>query len=191
MGILVIIVATGCAHRTTTEHTAAVPSDPAPTEGGKLYEVIVKQVVMDHISRGNATPVIVLANKGNDREVLPIWVGMSEGVSIDMALRNHVPVRPGTHDLFASVLGQFHAKLVRVVVIDLRRDTYIATMTMESHGETKEIDARPSDAIALALRFVAPIFVSEEVIHKSGWVELPQQNKKKKQSESRKGDNLL
>ena len=106
-----------------------------------------------------------------------------------MVLKKGVPPRPGTHDLFASVLGKFHTKLIKVVVTDLRGDTYIAAMTMESRGEVKEIDARPSDAIALALRCAAPIFVSEEVIRKGGWMKVPQRNEK--QSEAKKEDSLL
>jgi bifunctional DNase/RNase len=135
---------------------------------------------MSSMDRRNATPVIILVNKENDRQLLPIGVGMSEGISISMALKKRkISGRPRTHDLFANVLGQFHMKLVKVVITDLREDTYIAMMLVECHGEAKEIDARPSDAIALALRCVAPVFVSEEVIRKGGWMKTPQQDEKK------------
>jgi len=190
LSILVIFVAMGCARRAITEHAEGTPLDSAQSGGGELYEVTVKQVVMLYIGGASASPVIVLANKDNYKQVLPIRVGMSEGRSINMALNNDVSERPGTHDLFASVLGQFDMKLLRVVVTDLREDTYFATMTMELHGETKEIDARPSDAIALALRCVAPIFVSDQVIRKGGWMKVPQQQDEK-QNEEKKADNLL
>ena len=88
--------------------------------------------------------------------------------------------RPGTHDLFASVLGKFRMNMVRVMVSDLRESTYFAIITMESNGVMKEIDSRPSDAIAMALRFATPIFVSEEVIRKSGWIEALQEGEKDK-----------
>jgi bifunctional DNase/RNase len=187
--ILIAFVATGCVRKMITEQVAGAPSDSTPSGDGELYEVTVKRVVMGYVSGGSITSVIVLANKENKRQVLPILVGISEGTSIDRALNKVVSERPGTHDLFASVLGQFHTKLVKVVVTDLREDTYIATMTMQSYDEMREIDARPSDAIALALRCAAPVFVSERVIRKGGWMKVPQQDEK--QSKEEKKDNLL
>jgi len=138
-----------------------------------MYEVMVKQVVLNHIAGKVAASTIILVNKENDKQVLPIMVGISEGRSINMALQKEVPVRPGTHDLFASVMGQFDIKLIKVVITDLREDTYIATMKVEFHDGMEDIDARPSDAIAIALRSIAPIFVSEEVIRKGGWLNAP------------------
>ena len=173
-GILSIAVITGCAHKKAEE--PVVPA--APPDETKLYEVIVKQVVTVSPSSKNAIPVIILANKENDEQILPIWVGASEGISINMALKKSVSERPGTHDLFADVLGQFQMKLVKVVITDLRESTYIATIFVECHGETKEIDARPSDSIAMALRCIAPIYVSEAVIQKGGWMKSPQQDEK-------------
>lgn len=181
--ILITLVAMGCAHKKPPEPAPVTPV--APPEEVKLYEVTVRQVVMDDIGRRISAPLIILANKGDANQILPIRVGMSEGLSINMALEKRVPERPGTHDLFASVLGQFDMKLVKVVITDLREDTYIATMRMESHGETNEIDARPSDAIAIALRSVAPIFVSEEVIRKGGWMKAPQQEEKPEKAEKK------
>jgi bifunctional DNase/RNase len=197
LSILIIFVATGCAHRTALErsegmapeHAAGAPSDSVPPGESELHEVTVKGVLVDYASGKGPTPIIVLANKANDKQILPIWVGMSEGRSINMALGKLEWERPGTHDLFANVLGRFHVNLVKVVVTDLREGTYIATVTMESHGETKDLDARPSDAIALALRCVAPIFVSEEVIRKGGWVKVLEQDEKK--TEPKKEGNML
>ncbi len=192
LSVLIIITAIGCAHRTAVEVPASAPSADV-----KLYEVAVTQVIMDHSGRGGATPIIILTNKENDEQLLPIWVGISEGMSIDRALNNKPLTRPGTHDLFADVLGQFQMKLVKVVIIDLRENTYFADMTVELNGETKKIDARPSDAIALALRHVTPIFVSEEVIGKGGWVkpmklhEEQPRKRRRKQKKVEKDDNLL
>lgn len=193
--MLVILVAAGCAHRTAVEHEAETPSDKAETPAtDKLHELIVKRVVMSYMGAGEMTPVVILTNKENGKQSLLIWVGLSEGRSIDMALNKSPAERPGTHDLFSSVLGQFQMKLVRVVVTDLRESTYFAVITMESNGEVKEIDARPSDAIALALRSEAPIFVSDEVIRKSGWTRTRQRGRRRrnrKQSEDEESDNLL
>jgi len=110
-------------------------------------------------------------------------------MSVNMALNKLTLARPGTHDLFASVLGQFRMELVKVVITDLREETYIATITMRSSGGTKDIDSRPSDAIALALRCAAPIYVSEEVIRKGGWIKMPQRDEK--QNEPKEDDSLL
>ena len=187
--ILVILIVAGCANKTVEEHVIN-----APTAMGELHEVMVKQVVMGYVDGGGVTPVVVLTNKENDDQNLLIWVGMSEGRSIDMALNQQKPERPGTHDLFASVLGQFQMNMIRVVVTDLRAGTYFAVITMEVKGEVKEIDARPSDAIALALRSAAPIFVSEEVIRKGGWTKTRQPDRRQKDekpSESEGSDNLL
>lgn len=184
--ILTVYIMSGCAHKTATEIVVIAPQALEKLEqkagGDKLHEVTVKQVVIDYINNGEMTPVVILANKENDRLILPIWVGVPEGISINMALSKHIPTRPGTHDLFTSVLGQFQMKLVKVVVTDMQEKTYFAMMTMEAHGKMKEIDARPSDAIAMALRAAAPIFVSEKVIHKSGWLEVPQQEDKQKET---------
>ena len=181
--LILLTTTAGCAHRMGKEALV--------TSSGKdrIYEVIVSQVVMDYVDGEGIIPVIILANKENGEEILPIWVDMPEGMSINMALNKRIGPRPGTHDLFASVLGQFDMKLVKVVITDLRKQTYIASMTVKSRGETKEIDARPSDAIALALRSVAPVFVSEKVIHKSGWSKVQKRSEKRKKVK-REGDML-
>jgi len=173
--LILLITMAGCAHRMGKEELGASSGED------RIYEVIVSQVVMDYVDGEGIIPVIILVNKENEEEILPIWVDMPEGMSINMALNKRIGPRPGTHDLFASFLGQFDMKLIRVVITDLRQQTYIASMTVKSRGETKEIDARPSDAIALALRSVAPVFVSEKVLHKSGWSKIQKRNEKKKE----------
>jgi bifunctional DNase/RNase len=181
--LIFLITTAGCAHRMGKEALAVSSGED------RIYEVIVSQVVMDYVDGEGIIPVIILANKENGEEILPIWVDMPEGMSINMALNKHIGPRPGTHDLFASVLGQFDIELVKVVITDLRKQTYIASMTVKSRGETREIDARPSDAIALALRSVAPVFVSEKVIHKSGWSKVQKRSEKRKKVK-REGDML-
>jgi bifunctional DNase/RNase len=185
---LAVLTAAGCAGGVSKVDSAA-PSDTAPSGEGELYEVLVKQVMMSYVDGEGVTPVIILANKEDEEQILPIWVGMSEGMSINMALDKHEPPRPGTHDLFTTVLGQFNMSLVKVIITDMREQTYIATMVVKSRGETKEIDARPSDAIALALRSVAPVFVSQRVLHKSGWVKAEKRDKNRREAKSK--DTLL
>lgn len=157
---------------------------------GKLYEVFVKQVMIDQSSGVTRIPVIILANKENDRQFLPIWVGFSEGISINNALKKEKIIRPGTHDLFASVLREFQMKIIRIVVTEVLDDTYIASIAVESHGETKEIDSRSSDAIAIALRTDAPIYISEKALGKAGWAEIPQQGDSKKEEEEEKRESI-
>ena len=187
---MVALIAAGCAQRVNVEAPSSEAVMPAMNE---LHEVIIKQVVMGYVDGGGMAPVVILANKENNEQFIPIWVGLAEGKSIDMALNKHISERPGTHDLFASVLGKFRMNMVRVVVSDLRESTYFAVITMESNGVMKEIDSRPSDAIAMALRFSTPIFVSEEVIQKSGWIETLQKGEEDKESSDEEEDsgNLL
>lgn len=183
--VLMLLAAVGCAHNISVVDSTGALLNPALAGDEKLYEVTVSQVVMDHSNSRRVTPVIVLVNKENDEELLPILVGFSEGLSINMVLSKSVPERPWTHDLFSDVLGQFHMKLVKVVITDLRESTYIATMTMELNGEEKQIDARPSDAIALALRRIAPIFISGRVVRKGGWTKPLKQDEQQQEKPRR------
>jgi bifunctional DNase/RNase len=176
--ILIIIfssVLISCAHQQMNENV--IPLD-SPEEA-KFYQVVVKHVMIDQSNKDIKVPVIILANKENDNQFLPIWVGISEGLSIDMTLKKQSPPRPGTHDLFTNVLGQFNMKLTKVIITEMQGDTYLASITVKSRDETRDIDARPSDAIAIALRTDAPIFVSEKVISKHGWAEVQQNDKDK------------
>lgn len=184
--VLMLLSAVGCAHNMSVENSTNALLNPALAGDEELYEVSVSQVVMDHSDLRRVTPVIILVNKKNDEELLPILVGFSEGMSINMVLSRSTPERPLTHDLFSNVLGQFHMKLVKVVITDLRKSTYIATMTMELNGEEKQIDARPSDAIALALRRVAPIFISGKVVRKSGWTKPIKQSEQQEKKPRRR-----
>lgn len=114
------------------------------------------------------TPVLHLANKADEKEVMPIWIGDAEGHAISAKLQGKEFPRPMTHDLMANILQEFGMKLVKVVVSELRETTFIAKLVIESNGVTKEIDARPSDSIALAMRMNAPIFVAQDVLTTSG-----------------------
>jgi bifunctional DNase/RNase len=114
------------------------------------------------------TPVLHLANKADEKEILPIWIGEAEGHAISTKLQGKESPRPMTHDLMANILQAFGMKLAKVVVSEIRETTFIAKLVIESNGVAKEIDARPSDSVALALRMNAPIFVAQDVLTKSG-----------------------
>jgi bifunctional DNase/RNase len=126
-------------------------------------EMKVKGLIMDPVSD---MPIIVLKKTDGDA-MLPIWVGMFEANAIAQTLDNVISPRPQTHELICSILDTMHAHLRKVVITDLRDSTYYAMLHVERNGETLEIDARPSDAMVLALRTKAPIFVEEAVLEAS------------------------
>ncbi len=111
---------------------------------------------------------IVLLKTADDDKFLPIWIGHPEAAAILMKLQGAAPPRPMTHDLLTDVISELQGEIVRVEVTDLRENTYYARITIVQDGKEVEIDSRPSDAIALAVRCEARIFASEEVIAESG-----------------------
>lgn len=115
-------------------------------------------------------PIVLLRTEAGTR-YLPIWVGQPEAAAILVKLQDSTAPRPMTHDLFASTLGAVGAKLVQVSIVALRDNTYYASLVVESDGERIEIDARPSDAIALAVRLEAPIMASDDVVE-AGTIEM-------------------
>ena len=126
-------------------------------------QMTVHSLVMDPQSN---TPIVILTDAGGDRH-LPIWIGLLEATSIATQLEKVNFPRPMTHDLMKNVFDQLKVTVDRVEVCDLRDNTYYALIHLRTDGETSRIDARPSDAIAIALRTGAPIYVKEEVLLKS------------------------
>ena len=117
------------------------------------------------------TPIVLLKDL-EDKDVLPIWIGLLEASSIATALENINTPRPMTHDLVKNILDKLGVKIVRIEVNDLKDNTYYALLHLEVDNSRLVIDSRPSDAIAIALRTNAPIFVEESVIKKSAKVDL-------------------
>jgi RNA polymerase sigma-70 factor (ECF subfamily) len=113
-------------------------------------------------------PVLLLADKTEGEKVLPIWIGFPEALAISSKLEGKEFTRPMTHDLMANILREFGMKLTKVVIGELRENIFFAKLVIEMDGVMKEIDARPSDAVALALRLNAPIFVAEDLFRTSG-----------------------
>lgn len=117
---------------------------------------------------------VVLLRGSDDERTLPISIGQLEAQSIAIVL-NEIPFpRPLTHDLFKSVLTNLNCKLTRVEICDLIDDTFYARLVLDTNGKITEVDSRPSDAIALALRFEAPIYVDENVMEEAGII-VPEQ----------------
>jgi len=111
-------------------------------------------------------PIVLLKTVEGNR-FLPIWIGHPEAAAILMKLQNAATPRPMTHDLVTDILGELGARVVQVAVTELRENTFYAQITLQQDGSEVEVDSRPSDAIALALRADCPIFVDEEVIKAS------------------------
>ena len=123
-------------------------------------EMTIKGLMVDPITN---TPIVILRDKYGQK-VLPIWVGIFEANAIALQIENISTPRPMTHDLLRNVIQDLHAAVQKIVVCDLQENTFYALIYLTLNGDTVAIDARPSDAIALALRTRAPIFVEEAVI---------------------------
>src|SRR5206468_2102879 len=111
-------------------------------------------------------PIVLLKTVEGNR-FLPIWIGHSEAAAILMKLQNAATPRPMTHDLVTDILGELGARVTHVAVTELRENTFYAQITVQQDGSEIEIDSRPSDAIALAVRAEAPIFAADRVIEES------------------------
>ena len=110
---------------------------------------------------------IVLLKTAEGNKFLPIWIGHPEAAAILMKLQSQAPPRPMTHDLLSDVLDQLGAQIIRITVTELRENTFYAQITLQQDGSEIEVDSRPSDAIALAIRAEAPIFAADRVIEES------------------------
>lgn len=135
---------------------------PTAPEGELEVPVRLDRVVIDD----HDAPVIVLEEEGGPRW-LPIWIGPAEAHSIALQIEERRLPRPNTHDLARSVIHRLKGRVASVVVTELRAGTYYAVLKLDVEGEAIEVDARPSDAIAIALRDGAPIFVREGLLERA------------------------
>jgi len=129
-----------------------------------FVEMGVKGVSLDVAGQ---SPVVILADKKGTK-ALPIWIGLLEADAIDKELRNITSPRPMTHDLLHSILTQAYVKVKEVRIVDLKENTYYATLSLEINKGMMEVDARPSDAIVVALKSKAPILVSSKILNEQG-----------------------
>jgi bifunctional DNase/RNase len=129
-----------------------------------FIEMEVKGVRLDPIGQN---PVVLLTDK-EGQKALPIWIGLLEANAIDKELNNIASPRPMTHDLLHSILKQAHIKVKEVKIVDLKENTYFATLFIKINKEVLEVDARPSDAIILALKSKTPILVSAKILDVQG-----------------------
>ncbi len=136
-----------------------------------LIQMTVRGIALDPITN---MPIIILKDV-DERKALPIWVGIFEANAIALELEKVTTPRPMTHDLLKSVLDGLGVTVRQVIVNDLKDNTFFAVIELNSNGAVINIDARPSDAIALALRVNAPIFVAENVVAQAKSVEISEE----------------
>ncbi len=136
-----------------------------------LKEMKVAGITVDPFTN---TPIVLLKDT-EEKDVLPIWIGLLEASSIATALENIETPRPMTHDLVKNILDNLGVKVLKIEVNDLKDNTYYALIHLDVNKKRMVIDARPSDAIAIALRTSAPIFVEESVIQRSAKIDLATQ----------------
>jgi bifunctional DNase/RNase len=129
-----------------------------------MVEVIIDSV---RVSLMTQHRLVVLKDLNSDR-YLPIWIGPFEAEAITSELQEMLQARPFTHDLIKSVIRELGGKVVHVFINDLRNDVFYARLVIELNGRTVEVDSRPSDAIAVAVRTKSPIFVAEHVMDRAG-----------------------
>jgi uncharacterized protein len=126
-------------------------------------EMKIRGLMMDPVTN---MPIVILKDSGGDA-VLPIWVGIYEANAIALEIEKVTTPRPMTHDLIKNVLTGLDAQVKKVVVTELRDDTFFAVIWLEREGRIISVDSRPSDALAVALRLDCPIFVDDQVLKTS------------------------
>ena len=128
-----------------------------------MQEMVIYGVSFDMVGK---QPIVLLKTVESNK-FLPIWIGHPEAAAILMKLQGASTPRPMTHDLLSDMLGELEVECTRVSVTELRENTFYASISLRANGRELEIDSRPSDALALALRLDCPIFVEDEVLKHS------------------------
>ncbi len=159
--ILLILAMLGVPERA---YVAPDRPDVAPPRPTGAQEVEVVAVLVDQLTQ---QPTIQLQGK-RDKRLVSLAIGPAEMIAIAVPLQGVTPPRPLTHDLFLTLFSRFKVSLTRVVITDLRDDIFYATIYLNAGGPEFPLDARPSDAIALAIRAKVPVLVEERVFEKAG-----------------------
>jgi bifunctional DNase/RNase len=133
-----------------------------------FIEMSVKGLTLDPLTN---MPIVILKDT-EDKRVLPIWIGLFEANAIALELEKITTPRPMTHDLMRDVISGLNASVTKIVVNDLKNNTFYAVIHLSLNGNHVVIDSRPSDAIALALRSGAPIYVAAEVVNKARSIDM-------------------
>ena len=130
----------------------------------KMVEVEIDSV---RVSLTNQQRIVIL-KRVNEERYLPIWIGLYEAEAITIALQEIQVARPQTHDLLKTIIQSLNARLIQVEVVSLSDDVFYGNLILDINGERREVDCRPSDALALAARMDVPILVSEDVMSQAG-----------------------
>jgi hypothetical protein len=133
-----------------------------------LVEMEIKGLMLDPVT---SVPIVILKDEDGAR-VLPIWVGPSEASAIALQIENIAPPRPMTHDLLRDVIGALGVTVTRVIISALKGSTFFAFLELRQGADVLLVDARPSDALALAIRARAPVFVRSEVLEQARSIEV-------------------
>ena len=132
--------------------------------------MIQVEVAFISVDANIGTPIVFLRETdGDPRRMLPIWIGQAEALAIQLKLKDEEPPRPMTHYLLKNIIESLSAKVEAIHVHSIKEETFLAEIHLQVNKEILKIDSRPSDAIALSLRFDAPIYVTEELIEQSGF----------------------
>jgi bifunctional DNase/RNase len=135
-----------------------------------MQEMVIYGVSFDMVGK---QPIVLLKTVAGNK-FLPIWIGHAEAAAILMKLQGTDTPRPMTHDLVTQIMGELNAQVAKITVTELRDNTFYALITLKAEASEIDVDSRPSDAIALAVRANAPIFAADQVIEDSG-IEFPDQ----------------
>jgi bifunctional DNase/RNase len=138
-----------------------------PQEALETDDLIEVSVDSIRVHLPTAQHVVILKEKVNDR-YLPIWIGQFEANAIAMRIQGMAPERPITHDLMSTTFGELGISVSRIVVTALSEEVFFARLHLQQNGREVDVDSRPSDAIALAVRFDCPIFVAADVLDRAG-----------------------
>ena len=137
-----------------------------------FIEMSVKGLTLDPLTN---MPIVILKDN-EDKRVLPIWIGLFEANAIALELEKITTPRPMTHDLMRDLISGMNAQVTKIVVNDLKNNTFYAVIHLSLNGNHIVIDSRPSDAIALALRSDAPIYVATEVVNKAKSIDMSKES---------------
>ncbi len=146
-----------------------------------MIQVKVRNIGLDSLT---GSPIVMLANIDNEDEIFPIWIGVSEAEGIILKQSGVETPRPLTYDLVKNIIESLGGTVKSVAIIDKKDNAYIAEIVIEKDGEELRIDSRPSDAINIALRFDAPIYLEETVVQKVNLKELAEASKKQETKET-------
>lgn len=149
-------------------------SDLTTSDGEDVKHKASEQVQMDISGIGfdqmAQSPVVLLVDKPREK-LLPIWIGLCEARAIEIGMSGEVTPRPFTYDLVAAIIRTMKAKIEKVIIVDLRDQVFYAQVEVSVNGNTLKVDARPSDALALASRMNAPVFVTRSVLENAATIE--------------------